>query len=472
MPNAASGLLAELQTVLDSTFIVERELADGGGAHLFVATEVALGRPVALKVLRPELRRAVDAERFRREIQLAAGLSHPNIVPILTAGEAGGFLYYTMPFLEGRSLRALLERNGALAIGDTVSILQDLAKALAFAHSRGIVHRDVKPDNVLVEHGTALLTDFGIATALHLATIRDARTPKGMAVGTPMYVSPEQSTGDPHLDHRSDLYSLGVVAYEMLAGRPPFTYLSQEAMLAAHRSEVPAPIESRREDVPGWLAQLVMQLLEKRPANRPQSADEVLRLLDSRMTIAVGAVDASFPPRVARRRAPQPRRRRFAVVVLAIIVIAALGTYVLRPLSAHASDDAIAVLSFAAVGDDSVEQVFADGLTDELTSSLAALDGLRVASRTSVASLQARRVGAMTIADSLHVARVLEGEVVRSGDRVRVTTQLTSAGDGLALWSATYERSAHDLFAIQDEIAGDIVRAVGSVGRSRPATNR
>jgi TolB-like protein len=459
---------------LDGEYTVERELADGGSAHLFVATEVALGRPVALKVLRPELRRAVDAERFRREIRLAAGLSHPNIVPILTAGEAGGFLYYTMPFLEGRSLRALLETHGALAVGDTVSILQDLAKALAYAHARGIVHRDVKPDNVLIEHGTAVLTDFGIATALHAATIGGTgRRSTGMAVGTPMYVSPEQSTADPRLDHRSDLYSLGVVAYEMLAGRPPFTYLSQDAMLAAHRSEVPAPIESRREDVPGWLAQLVMQLLEKRPANRPQSADEVLRLLGASLTIAGGAVAASFPTRVARGSAAQARWQRLTLAVLALIVLAALGADVRRlARGARASDDAIAVLSFAAVGHDSVEQVFADGLTDELTSSLAAVDGLHVASRTSVAALQARLLGAITIADSLRVARVLEGEVVRSGDRLRVTTQLTSAGDGLALWSATYERSARDLFAVQDEIAGDIVRAVGSVGRSGAATNR
>ena len=467
MPNVSAGFREKIQAALGGAYTVERELADGGSAHLFVATETALGRHVALKVLRPELHAGVDVARFRREIQLEAQLMHPNIVPILTAGEAGGFLYYTMPFLEGRSLRALLDRQGEIAVGDVVSILHDLAKALAYAHSRGIVHRDVKPDNVLVEHGTALLTDFGIATALDAATIgRTERRSKGRGVGTPMYVSPEQAAGDPRLDERTDLYSLGVVAYEMLAGEPPFTYRSQDAMLSAHRNEIPPPIASRRADVPTWLARLVMRLLEKRPADRPQTADEVLRSLDGGATI---------PTAVPTRRRPLARAATIAIVVLASAVGAYLwgeasGTprgvsgvlqaqAVARPA---APDDAIAVLSFATVGRDSVERNFADGLTDELTSALGALGGLRVASRTSVAALQDRDIGALKIADSLRVGRVLEGTVTRSGDRLRVTTQLTSASDGLALWSATYERSARNLFAVQDDIAAHIVRAVGA----------
>jgi eukaryotic-like serine/threonine-protein kinase len=470
MPNVTTALRERVQAALDGTYVVERGLADGGNAHLFVATEIALGRRVALKVLRPELRAAIDATRFRREIQLAAGLMHPNIVPILTAGEAGGFLYYTMPFVEGRSLRALLERHEALTIGDVVSILHDLAKALAYAHSRGIVHRDVKPDNVLVDHGTALLTDFGIAMALDAARIdRTDRRSTRRSVGTPMYVSPEQSTGDPRLDQRSDLYSLGVVAYEMLAGQPPFTYRDQQAMLAAQRTEVPPPIGSRRDDIPRWLAELVMRLLKKRPYDRPQTAEEVVRRLEGGLTVPVAIAAPA-------RRTLLARAAMFAIVVLASV----LGAYVwgqgsrtdtrvsamqtqaaVRPAAA---DDAIAVLSFATVGRDSLERLFADGLTDELTSSLGALGGLRVASHMSVAALQDRDVGALTIADSLRVGRVLEGTVARSGDRLRITTQLTSANDGLALWSATYERSARDLFAVQDEIAGDIVRAVGRVG--------
>ncbi len=311
MPNVRREIRQEIKTALDGKYVVERELADGGHARLFVATEVALGRRVALKVLRPELRADIDATRFRGEIQLAAGLTHPNIVPILAAGEAGGLLYYTMPLLEGHSLRALLDRHGELAIGDVVSIFHDLAKALGYAHSRGIIHRDVKPDNVLVDHGTALLTDFGIALALDAARIDAAdrrSTPRG--IGTPMYVSPEQSAGDPRLDQRSDLYSLGVVAYEMLAGQPPFTYRSQEAMLAAQRTERPSPIESRRADVPRWLADLVMRLLEKRPPDRPQTAAEVLRVLEGGATLS-GAV-----PGLSRGR-PHAFAR---VVVIAVII--------------------------------------------------------------------------------------------------------------------------------------------------------
>jgi eukaryotic-like serine/threonine-protein kinase len=447
MPNVITELREQIQAALDGTYVVERELADGGNARLFVAAEIALGRRVALKVLRPELRAAIDARRFRREIQLAAGLMHPNIVPILTAGEAGGFLYYTMPFVDGRSLRALLERHQELAIGDVVSILHDLAKALAYAHSRGIVHRDVKPDNVLVDHGTALLTDFGIAMALDAATIdRTDRRSTRRSVGTPMYVSPEQSTGDPRLDQRSDLYSLGVVAYELLVGQPPFTYRDQQAMLAAQRTELPPPIGWRRADVPAWLTQLVMRLLEKRPADRPRTADEVLQSLHN-------STDD-----VVRRPATRGRPRHLAGMAVAALIVLAigLGEYLRRP----ARDDSIAVLSFATIGRDSVERLFADGLTDELTSSLGAHGALRVASRTAVEALQDRDVGAITIRDSLRVGRVLEGTVERSGDRVRVSAQLTSASDGLALWSATYERSARDLFAAQDEIAADIVRAV------------
>ncbi|MGQ0713406.1 MAG: serine/threonine-protein kinase [Gemmatimonadaceae bacterium] len=287
MPNVRSELANRIQAALGRAYVIERELARGSSAHLFVATETALGRRVALKVLRPGLRAAVDAARFHREILLAAPLTHPNITPILTAGEAGGFLYYTMPLLEGHSLRTLLKERGALAISDAVSILHDLAKALGYAHSRGVLHRDVKPDNVLVEYGTALLGDFGIATALDAAAIgRTERRSKGRAVGTPMYVSPEQAAGIPRLDQRSDLYSLGVVAYEMLGRRPPFTYKRQEAMLAAHRTELPSPIALRRKGVPPWLAQLVMRLLEKRPADRPQSAEAVLRLLDAGTTVS------------------------------------------------------------------------------------------------------------------------------------------------------------------------------------------
>jgi eukaryotic-like serine/threonine-protein kinase len=466
-PGATPSLRAAVQAALGDSYAVERELAAGARAHLFLATDPALGRRVVLKVLLPELSATLDVARFRREIRLAARLAHPNIVPVLSAGERGGFLYYTMPFVEGESLHARLARDGELPVAEVVSILRDLAKALAYAHARGVVHRDLKPDNVLLEHGTALLTDFGIAKALDaaVAPARAERTAEGIAVGTPTYVSPEQAAGDPRVDHRTDLYSLGVVAFEMLAGQPPFTHRALRALLAAHQTEPPPSIATRREGVPSWLQQLVRRLLEKRAADRPQSADEVVQVLDAAATTPQGAT-----PQPARgRRLPLVESAAIAMVLLMVAVggdawkqhsprASARATAAAEAPARPANQDAVAVLSFATVGRDSVEQLFADGLVDELTSALGALPDVRIASRTSVATLQANHLTAVAIADSLHVGRVLEGTVERVGDRLRVTAQLTSARDGLALWSATYERPARDPFAVQDEVTRDLVR--------------
>ena len=275
-----SKLGDELQAALGRTFTLERELPGGGMCHLFMATEPSLGRRVVLKVLVPELSATIDAARFRREIELTARLTHPNIVPILAAGEAGRFRYYTMPYVDGESLHARLAREGALPIAEAVSIFRDLTKALAHAHAHGVMHRDLKPENVLLVQHTAMLADFGIARAIDAATAGVERTADGIAVGTPMYVSPEQAAGDPRMDHRSDLYSLGIVAYEMLTGEPPFTHRSLQMLLAAHQNQAPAPIVTQRPHVPSWFAQLVMQLLEKQPADRPQTADEVLRIIE------------------------------------------------------------------------------------------------------------------------------------------------------------------------------------------------
>jgi serine/threonine protein kinase len=284
-PGRLAMFRAELQRALGEELLLERPMALGASAHLFIARETALDRRVVLKVLSLEMSGGLDATRFRREIELTARLAHPNIVPVLAAGEGGGFLYYTMPLVEGESLYDWLERDVVPSITATVSILRDLARALAFAHAHGVVHRDVKPDNVLLEQGTALLTDFGIAKAL-VAAASAARTGPGRAIGTPTYVSPEQAAGDPNVDFRTDLYSLGVVAYEMLAGRPPFTQRSVRALLAAHLKEPPPPIAGARTDTPPWLAALVMQLLAKRPGDRASSAGDVLHVLDASLTVA------------------------------------------------------------------------------------------------------------------------------------------------------------------------------------------
>src|SRR5882762_4378667 len=218
-----TDLLQRLQAALGDRYTVERELGGGGMSRVFVAQERGLGRRVAVKVLPPELAAAVSIERFRREIQLAASLQHPHIVPLLTAGEAGGLLYYTMPFIDGETLRARLARDGRLRVPDAVRILRDVLDALAYAHRRGVVHRDIKPENVLLVDEHALVTDFGVAKALTQASgSASGLTSAGIALGTPAYMAPEQAAGDPQVDHRSDVYAAGVLAYEMLGGQTPF----------------------------------------------------------------------------------------------------------------------------------------------------------------------------------------------------------------------------------------------------------
>jgi tRNA A-37 threonylcarbamoyl transferase component Bud32/tetratricopeptide (TPR) repeat protein len=287
-----SDLRDELQTTLGSSYRLERELGGGGMSRVFVAEETALGRKVVVKVLSPELLAGVNIDRFRREIQLAARLQQAQIVPVLSAGETQGVPYYTMPFVDGESLRAKLAR-GQMPITEVVGILRDVTRALAYAHDQGIVHRDIKPDNVLLSGGTAVVTDFGIAKALSAA--KDARstdaslTQVGTSVGTPNYISPEQASGDPSIDHRSDIYSLGCMAYELLTGKAPFDGRTPQRAIVAHLTEKPVPVGDVRADVPPALAELVMRCLEKEPAARPQSATEIGAALDGVTTGSFGA---------------------------------------------------------------------------------------------------------------------------------------------------------------------------------------
>ncbi|HQW67166.1 MAG TPA: serine/threonine-protein kinase, partial [Gemmatimonadales bacterium] len=278
-----SDLRAQLQAHLGEAFRIERELGGGGMSRVFLATEVRLARTVAVKVLSPELAQGLNAERFEREILLAASLQQANIVPLLAAGDLDGLPYFTMPFVEGESLRHRLA-GGGLPIADVMAIVRDVAKALAYAHARGIVHRDIKPDNVLLSGGTAVVTDFGIAKALSASRSEvsgGTLTSVGTSIGTPAYMAPEQVAGDPTVDHRVDLYALGCMVYELLAGASPFADRTPQKMLAAHLSETPPPVTQKRGDCPPALAALVKQLLEKDPADRTSSATEVLRTLDA-----------------------------------------------------------------------------------------------------------------------------------------------------------------------------------------------
>ena len=284
--DAAEDVMAQLASSLGTGYVLERELDGGGMSRVFVAYEPALGRRIVVKTLAPELAAGLNGERFEREIALAASLQQANIVTVLAAGRSGNAPYYTMPFIEGRSLRDRLAREGALPIRDVVNVLRDVARALSYAHERGVVHRDIKPGNILLSGGAAVVTDFGIAKALGDARAdgggtAPAITQRGVVLGTPAYMSPEQLAADPEIDRRADLYALGAVAYEMLTGNPPFTGRSPQELVAAHLTETPKPVDGDRPAIPPALATLVMQCLAKRATDRPQSADDVLAALET-----------------------------------------------------------------------------------------------------------------------------------------------------------------------------------------------
>src|SRR5262245_21891382 len=323
-----TDLREKLQRALGDTVALERELGGGGMSRVFVATETALGRRVVVKVLPPDLAAGVSVERFKREIYLAARLQHPHIVPLLAAGAMDGVPYFTMPFVGGGSLRVRLARQREMPISDAIRILREIASALAYAHAHGIVHRDIKPDNVLLSGDAAMVTDFGVAKAVAVAQQPGSRgggeskdlfvrglTSTGVALGTPAYMSPEQATADPLVDHRADLYGWGVVAYELLTGQVPFAGRPASAQLLAHVTEVPEPIVRRRPRIPSSLDALVSRCLEKRPADRPQTADEIIRALD-----AITTPDRVAPAPFA---ATPPSRMLVPALAALIIVVGA-----------------------------------------------------------------------------------------------------------------------------------------------------
>ncbi len=291
-----SALPDRLQAAVGDTYSIERELGGGGMSRVFLAEETRLGRRVVIKVLPPEMGAGVNVERFEREIQLAAKLQHPHVVPLLTAGSHDDLLFYVMPYIEGESLRAKLAREGELPVREAVAILKEVLDALAYAHQQGVVHRDIKPDNVLLSGKHAVVTDFGVAKAVSASTGESSLTSLGVALGTPAYMSPEQAAANPHVDHRADIYAVGALAYEMLCGQPPFTGPNPQAVLAAHVTEAPEPTTGRRATVPAALNELVMRCLEKLPADRWQRADEMIPHLDAMVTPSGGMTPAGIQP--------------------------------------------------------------------------------------------------------------------------------------------------------------------------------
>src|SRR5688572_1247381 len=323
-------------------------------SRVFAATEHALGRKVVIKVLPPELSAGVNRERFQREIQVAAQLQHPHIVPLLSAGRIpspdapqgdataphiadtageGELLYYTMPFIEGESLRAAIVRRGRLPVREVVRILHDVVEALAYAHGRGVVHRDIKPGNILTIGSHALVTDFGVAKALSAAMPVSGMTSAGMAIGTPAYMAPEQLAADPAADHRIDIYAVGLLAYELLSGQSPFVGTSPQATMAAQLTRVPDPLHTVRDDVPPALAAVIMRCLEKLPEHRPQTANALLEELDGVSTPAAGTgASGEATVKVSATGAPRSSIQRKAVIAGALLVVmagvaVALGTW-------------------------------------------------------------------------------------------------------------------------------------------------
>ncbi len=325
-----SEFLERLRGIVGDQYDIERELPGGGMSRVFLAREVELDRQVVIKVLPPEMAAGVSVDRFRREIQMAARLQHPHVVPLLTADASGDLLYYIMPFIEGESLRQKLEREGELPIGETVRILREVVDALDYAHSQGIVHRDIKPENIMLSRKHALVTDFGVAKAV-AESGRSDLTSLGVALGTPAYMAPEQAAADPHVDHRADLYAVGIVAYEMLAGRPPFSAPSPQAVLAAHVTQTPDPITTYRATVPPPLVDLIMRCLEKRAADRWQKADELVPVLEALATPSAGTtptgggVTPTGTQPVDAYRLEQAARQGHPVRVAGLFVLAAIG---------------------------------------------------------------------------------------------------------------------------------------------------
>ena len=451
-----AAVLGALRTALSGRYAVEREAGRGGMATVYLATDLRHDRAVAVKVVERSVAPA-DAERFLREIRTAARLTHPHILGVHDSGESDGLLYYVMPYVDGETLRARVAREGALPVADALRLLRELADALSYAHARGIAHCDLKPENVLLSGGHAVVADFGIAKALAAASADGAEPGTGLpsvggVLGTPAYMAPEQALGDHTTDHRADLYALGVLAYEALAGEHPFGGRPREALVLAHRTEAPPPLGARCPDVPTALAALVMRLLAKDPAMRPQSADDVLRTMEA----------AAAPP----AGKGFGWRRTLLTAAAGLLLIAGLGGYSIwarRAVHGSRSVGAIstvAVLPFVNTSGSVADEYFTDGMTDEVAHALARLPGLRVAGRTSSYAFKGKAVTAQEIGRALDVGALVGGMVRRTGDRLQVSTRLVSTSDGKVLWDSTFESGSTDLFSVQDQFTRAIVSAL------------
>ena len=461
-----SSILETMRAELGDAYVIEREL-EGGMSCVFVAEDRDLARRVVIKVLHPHLAASVSVERFRREILTVAALQHPHIVPVLRTGMANGLPYFVMPYVDGESM-ALRLAKGRLSIRETISVMKDVARALAFAHERGVVHRDIKPGNILLAGGSAMVTDFGVAKALSSArrTVSSGAglTTIGTAIGTMLYMAPEQAAGDPDIDGRADIYSLGATAYEMVTGAPPFAGLPARAMLAARMSTLPAEPSSVRADVPAGLNELIMRCLATDPVDRPAAAQELVDVLEGQV-ISSGEFTAAARP---------GRKRGLAALAAGLALVTIIGAGVATSRShgaggaafriaagaAAAAADEIAVVPFVDLGTNAADANMAIGLTNAVADNLAKSPTLKVISPTASAALVREIRSGSAGSNKGRPRLLLEGTVQREGSRIRVTARLSNASDGVMRWADVYDRDGRDLFKVTDDIAAAIVASM------------
>jgi len=479
-----SGLLEDLRSALQDRYSVDREVGRGGMATVFLAEDLKHGRRVAIKVLSPELSSSIDGDRFKREIQIAARLSHPHILPIFDSGDAGGLLYYTMPFVEGESLRKRIQREIQLSIEDALSLTSEVADALSYAHSLGVVHRDIKPENVLLHGGHAVVADFGIARVIQDSG-GDKLTQTGMSIGTAAYMSPEQFSGE-HVDGRADLYSLACMLYEMLVGQVPFTGPNAMAIMARHTMEAAPSIRIVRATVPDDLEDTIMRALEKVPADRFPTVSQFKEALlgGSTTTTAIRRVTRrTTTSRVAIAEQEDLLRRRrplkIAAIVAAgvVVVAAALGLYGLRGRS-HTAASAGAIdareLAVLYLDDDSKDSSLrhvADGLTESLISQLGRVEGLHVVSPGGVAPYRNTTVPDDSVGRALKVGVLVKGSIVQQGSAYKVSLKLVDGQGGGDIDRRSFTVAQKDLLTARDSVArvtADLLRGpLGSEVRLR-----
>jgi eukaryotic-like serine/threonine-protein kinase len=469
-----------LRQTLSERYTIERELGRGGMATVFLATDAKVGRQVAIKVLHPELAAALGGDRFHREIQIATRLTHPNILPVYDSGEADGTLYYVMPFVEGESLRARLDRERQLGIDEAVRITCQIASALDYAHAGNIVHRDIKPENILIEAGQAVLADFGIARAVTSAADTEALTRTGMSLGTPAYMSPEQAMGERNLDGRSDQYALACVTYEMLTGQPPFSGPTMQALIARHIAE-PAPlITTVRASVPDEVQDVILQALEKVPADRFATIGEFANALadaaSMTMTAASRRATATRAARTTRTSRIAPRRptawskkKQFMVAVAGVLLLggsAAAGVWAWeRPMRTSSEGSLadgldprrIAVLYFDDLSRDRSLAHAADGLTEGLIRELSQVPALKVVSSSGVAPYRDLQLSRDSIAHALRTGSLVEGSIEPLGKRVRVVARLIDGNSG-DVQRASFELEPDQLIAGLDSLTQEVAR--------------